>query len=90
MLWREAPVARLEGVRSPTLGEIRRDGVGSGRSGNHCGGAWAILLPIRARPAVPEEYTVRPIDLAATVCALLDVPHDDLHGTPLLTPPMRG
>lgn len=82
--WSGEQAVDLRGVISPVYGTILRRGVGSGRSGNHVHGARAII--------VPRSGTYRPIkgrhphliDLTATVCAAVGVPHDDLPGRPLI------
>jgi predicted AlkP superfamily phosphohydrolase/phosphomutase len=82
--WSHTPEAALRIVTSPRFGEVRRDGVGSGRSGNHCDGAWVCVVPGGPRDLAPDVGTVRAIDLASTVCAVMGVPREDLPGRPLL------
>ncbi len=50
MRWSDLPSRRGELLTSPTLGTIRRQGVGSGRSGNHTGDAWALVVPASGHP----------------------------------------
>lgn len=84
--WSDRPATRLEAVRSPTFGTVRRHGVGSGRSGNHTeGDAWALVVPGAGRHA---DLAGRPKleDVAATATAMAGLPTDDLAGHPLLLP----
>ena len=84
--WSERPATTLELVRSSRFGEVRRQGAGSGRSGNHTpGGAWAIVAPGRSEH---REQTRAPrlADVAATIAALCDAPRDGLAGEPMLGP----
>lgn len=81
--WGERPAARLSRVISPAHGEVVRQGVGSGRSGNHVDEAWAILAPSASR--VREiGRPARITDIGATACALLDGDVSGLSGTSLL------
>ncbi len=83
VFWNDRPAAGADRVRSPRFGNIARDGVGSGRSGNHVDDAWALLLPARARPLDPGRPP-RLTDLGATACALLGADLEGLSGTALL------
>ncbi|MCM2269404.1 MAG: alkaline phosphatase family protein [Thermoanaerobaculia bacterium] len=81
--WGERPAGRLARVASPVHGVVERQGVGSGRSGNHVDDAWALLVPGRARwheLGRPARVT----DLGATACALLDADCTGLSGETLL------
>jgi predicted AlkP superfamily phosphohydrolase/phosphomutase len=82
--WTERAATRLELVRSPRFGEVRRHGAGSGRSGNHTpGGAWAIIAP--GRSALRDlGRAPRLADVAATVAARCDAETEGLTGAPLL------
>jgi predicted AlkP superfamily phosphohydrolase/phosphomutase len=84
VLWSPKPQAALRSVSSPWFGEVRREGVGSGRSGNHCHGAWACIVPAGPRQVAPDLASVRAVDLASTACAVLGVPCADLPGRSLL------
>ena len=84
IVWSPTPDAALRVVTSPRFGDVARDGVGSGRSGNHCDGSWACVVPGGSGRLAPDVEPVRVIDLAATVCAVMEVPHDDLPGRSLL------
>lgn len=81
--WANRPSAALDGVSSPTFGDVRRQGVGSGRSGNHVDDAWAIAVAAQASPR-PADGMARLEDVPATVLALAGVATDALAGTPLL------
>ncbi|MGZ9013910.1 MAG: alkaline phosphatase family protein [Burkholderiales bacterium] len=83
-LWSKKPEAGLRRVTSPRFGEVLRDGVGSGRLGNHCEGAWACVVPAESRKLAPDLGPVRAIDVTSTVCALMGVPCEDLPGRSLL------
>jgi predicted AlkP superfamily phosphohydrolase/phosphomutase len=85
--WGAKPSTGLRFVESPEFGEVHRSGSGSGRSGNHSGGAWALLVPARARPRkLARQAEV--VDIAATAQALLgtDAELDGLPGESLLEP----
>ncbi len=85
---------QLSGQRHPIVsdrfGEVRRQGVGSGRTGNHPGAAWAVVVPGASRTAAADLTTVEAVDLPATICAAMDVPHADLPGRSLLLPSRRA
>ena len=82
--WSDRPATRLELVRSPRFGTVRRQGAGSGRSGNHTpGGAWAILAPGRSTVREPTRAP-RLADIAATVASRCGAPAEGLAGEPLL------
>jgi predicted AlkP superfamily phosphohydrolase/phosphomutase len=84
--WRPTSSVDLKALHSPHFGTVRRQGVGSGRSGNHTDGdAWAILAPRTSRlrdPGRPARVT----DIAATVAAMSGIPLEGLSGQPLLDP----
>ena len=68
--WSERPATRLDRVVHERLGEVRRAGAGSGRSGNHTAGdAWAVLAPGTAAHADPGRPP-RVADVAATIAEL--------------------
>ena len=82
--WTERPATRLRAVRSPRFGEVRRQGAGSGRSGNHTpGGAWAIVTPGRSGHAELDR-PARLVDVAATVAERSGARRDALSGRSLL------
>ena len=63
---------------------MRRQGYGSGRTGNHTAGdAWAVLAPGFARVR-DLGRPPRISDIAATVAALTGISADGLAGEPLL------
>jgi predicted AlkP superfamily phosphohydrolase/phosphomutase len=82
--WRPTSSVAIDALHSPRFGTVRRQGYGSGRTGNHTDGdAWAILAPGTARvrdPALPARIT----DIAATVAALTGAEATGLAGEPLL------
>lgn len=81
--WNDRAVKAIAGVGSPLYGEIRSQGWGTGRTGCHTGDAWVLLVPGRSRLKAPQT---RPhvVDIAATVCSLLDADARGLDGQPLL------
>jgi predicted AlkP superfamily phosphohydrolase/phosphomutase len=82
--WRPTSSVAIEALHSPRFGTVRRQGYGSGRTGNHTeGDAWAILAPGAARlrdPGRPARVT----DVAATVAALTGADATGLAGESLL------
>jgi len=81
--WSDRPATNVDYVSSPRHGEVRRPGVGSGRSGAHVPQAWALLVPGSSGREGPGAAP-HVIDLAPTALALLGVDADDLPGSPLL------
>jgi len=81
--WGDRPGVRVARVQSSVHGEVVRNGVGSGRSGNHVDDAWAIIAPgasrLRDIGRVP-----RITDIGATACALSGADEQGLSGTSLL------
>lgn len=83
--WSERPATTLEGVHSPTFGDVLRRGTGSGRSGNHTpGDAWAVVVPGAHAPVSVNGRSPRLADVATTVAAVCGVDRDGLAGEPLL------
>jgi predicted AlkP superfamily phosphohydrolase/phosphomutase len=84
--WRPTSAVDLDALHSPRFGEVRRQGAGTGRTGNHTDGdAWAILAPRTSRLRTlsrPPRIT----DIPATVAAIADAPLEGLSGEPLLKP----
>ncbi len=84
--WRPTSSVDLDALHSPRFGIVRRQGAGSGRTGNHTDGdAWAILAPRTSRlrnPGRPARVT----DIPATVAAIANAPLEGLSGEPLLDP----
>ena len=84
--WSDRPATRLTEVRSERFGTVRRQGAGSGRSGNHpAGDAWAVIAPGSSQ-LVRREGRPRLVDVAATVCAVTGADASGLPGEPLLVP----
>jgi len=83
VFWGETAAAGLQRVTSPQFGDVWRNGVGSGRSGNHTDDAWAILAPARSTRRTLDRAP-RITDIGATVCSLLDADITGLSGTTLL------
>lgn len=82
--WRPTSSIAIDALHSPRFGTVRRQGFGSGRTGNHTDGdAWAILAPGSGRTRLPDR-PARIADIAATVAALNDAPLDGLSGAPLI------
>jgi predicted AlkP superfamily phosphohydrolase/phosphomutase len=82
--WRPTSSITVDALYSPRFGIVRRQGYGSGRTGNHTDGdAWAIVAPGSARIRDPGR-PARISDIAATVAALTGADMTALAGTPLL------
>ena len=82
--WTPRPATQIDGVRSDRYGTVLRQGVGSGRSGNHTeGDAWALVVPGSSRP-VDLDRAPRLEDVAATAAALAGADLDGMAGCPLL------
>jgi predicted AlkP superfamily phosphohydrolase/phosphomutase len=82
--WTPSPVVSLPGVTSPRFGDVRRRGMGLGRSGNHVDGSWVLTVPARGRPT-ERARAPRLVDVTATVASLLGAESAGLAGEPLLT-----
>lgn len=82
--WSDEQAITLRGVISPVYGTVLREGVGSGRSGNHVPGSRAILVPRSGTYRAIKGRNPHLVDLAATVCAAVGVSHDDLPGQSLI------
>jgi predicted AlkP superfamily phosphohydrolase/phosphomutase len=81
--WSDRLPPHLTGVSSPRFGAIPGLGWGSGRTGEHKGGAWALVVPGASRLKPPTK-TPHILDIVPTICAVLDVDHDGLSGQSLL------
>ncbi len=82
--WRPTPAVAIDELHSERFGSVRRNGYGSGRTGNHTDGdAWALLAPGASRLREPGR-PARVADLAATVAELAGVDPAGLSGEPLL------
>jgi hypothetical protein len=71
-------------VTSPIYGTALREGIGSGRSGNHVHGSRAIIVPRSGTYRAIKGRQPHLVDLTATVCAAVGVLHDDLPGQSLI------
>ena len=82
--WAPRPATDLGFVSSARFGEVRRQGSGSGRSGNHTSGdAWALVVPGASNHAEPARPP-RLVDVAATVAAVTGAGSGQLAGESLL------
>ena len=86
--WNERLPTHLAGVQSLHFGEVPSPGWGSGRTGEHCDGAWVLILP---GSSTLKSLTRSPhiVDIAATVCEFLDVDLQGLAGESFLAPNSR-
>jgi predicted AlkP superfamily phosphohydrolase/phosphomutase len=83
--WNDRAVKATSGVASSIYGEIPSQGWGTGRTGCHTGDAWVLLVPGRSRLKAPQ-HSPHIVDIAATVCSLLETDARGLNGQPLLEP----
>jgi predicted AlkP superfamily phosphohydrolase/phosphomutase len=82
--WRPTSSAAIDTLTSSRFGPVKRQGYGSGRTGNHTDGdAWAIVAPSAARHRDPGR-PARISDIAATVAALTVADSTGLTGESLL------
>ena len=80
--WRPLPYSGP--VVSARFGAVAREGVGSGRTGNHTDGdAWAVVAPGASTPSEPSR-TPSVTAIAATAATVTGAPVDGLAGEPLL------
>lgn len=84
--WSDQLPDQVEGVWSPEFGGVQSPGWGSGRTGEHCDGAWALFVPGNSRLSAPGQ-TPHIVDVAATICGVLGVDRQELAGQSLLEPP---
>lgn len=84
--WNDRPSPGLPRVSSPGFGDVVRQGVGTGRTGNHTAEGWAIVAPGASRL---REIGRQPklTDISATACALLGADTSGLAGDSLLDGP---
>lgn len=82
--WSGATATLIRGVTSPQFGDVLRNGVGTGRTGNHCSGGWVTLAPGGSRLTAEPSGPSRLEDISATICSVLGAPSEDLPGRPLL------
>lgn len=82
--WRPTSSVAIDALTSSRFGTVRRQGYGSGRTGNHTDGdAWAIVAPGASTHRDPGR-PARISDIAATVAALTGADSAGLAGEPLL------
>jgi len=86
--WNERLPTHLAGVQSADFGTVPSPGWGSGRTGEHCDGAWVLIVP---GSSTLKAFTKSPhiVDIAATVCEFLGVDAQGLSGNSLLTPNLK-
>jgi predicted AlkP superfamily phosphohydrolase/phosphomutase len=84
VLWNDSATEILKGVTSSELGTVLPKGAGFGRSGEHVGQNWGLVVPGRHTFASAQEETIKAVDVSATACSLLGVPYDQRFGRPLL------
>ncbi len=82
--WSDEQAIHLRGVTSPIYGTVLRKGAGSGRSGNHIHGSRAIIVPRSGTYRAINGRNPSLVDLTATICAAVGVPHGDLPGQSLI------
>jgi predicted AlkP superfamily phosphohydrolase/phosphomutase len=80
--WADRPSAGVRALRSERFGEVGRHGE-TGLTGHHREEAWAVVVPAASRLR-PLDRRPRLVDLAATVCEVLDGDSTGLAGEPLL------
>ncbi|HWP24706.1 MAG TPA: hypothetical protein VNM15_11085, partial [Candidatus Binatia bacterium] len=83
--WSDRLPAPMAGVVSPQFGEVASPGWGSGRTGEHGDGAWALIVPARSK-LKPAAQAGHIMDIAPTICAALGVETEGLRGQALLEP----
>ena len=83
--WSDRLPPHPAGLGSPQFGEIGSSGWGSGRTGEHRDGAWALVVPGSSKLKAPTKPP-HILDIAPTVCAALGIDTDGLSGQPLLQP----
>jgi len=83
--WSGRLPVHLAGVSSPEFGEVASPGWGSGRTGEHCDGAWALIVPGSSKLKTPTQ-PLHIMDIVPTVCAALGLDNDGLSGQRLLEP----
>lgn len=83
--WSDHLPEQAKGVWSPEFGSVQSPGWGSGRTGEHSDGAWALVVPGRSEFGVAGE-TPHIVDIAATICTVLGVDQERLPGRALLEP----
>jgi len=81
--WSDRFPPHLAGVSSPQYGEVPSAGWGSGRTGEHRDEAWALVIPASSKMKTPVKAP-HIMDIAPTICAVLEVDQEGLSGQPLL------
>ena len=81
--WSDRLPPHLAGVSSPEFGGVPCPGWGSGRTGEHCDGAWALVVPGSSKLVTPTK-PLHIMDVVPTICAVLGVDTEGLSGQPLL------
>ena len=81
--WSDQLPPHLAGAYSPQFGEVPSSGWGSGRTGEHRDEAWAILIPGSSKRITPLK-SPHIMDIVPTICSVLGVERQGLHGQPLL------
>ncbi|HEY7322516.1 MAG TPA: alkaline phosphatase family protein [Candidatus Binatia bacterium] len=83
--WSERLPPQPAVVHSPIFGPVASAGWGSGRTGEHCDDAWALIVPGSSRLRNPVN-SPHIMDIAPTICSVLRVDSDGLTGQSLLEP----
>jgi predicted AlkP superfamily phosphohydrolase/phosphomutase len=81
--WSDILPAYETGVASAQFGDVPPAGWGSGRTGEHRDGAWALIVPASCR----LRTTAKPahiLDIVPTICELLATDRKGFGGEPLL------
>jgi predicted AlkP superfamily phosphohydrolase/phosphomutase len=81
--WNERLPPQAAGVKSRQFGEVPSSGWGSGRTGEHRDGAWALITPGSSRLRLLTK-PAHILDIGPTICAILDVDNNGLVGQPLM------
>jgi len=81
--WSDRLPPHEAGVSSPRFGEVASSGWGSGRTGEHGEGGWALIVPGASKLKTATK-PLHILDIVPTVCAVLGVDRDGLPGQSLL------
>ena len=81
--WSDRLPPHLAGVHSAQFGEVASSGWGSGRTGEHRNGAWALVIPGSSTIA-PVTQPGHIMDIVPSICAVLGTDRDGLSGRPFL------
>jgi predicted AlkP superfamily phosphohydrolase/phosphomutase len=83
--WSDRLPAHYAGLRSAQFGDVPSPGWGSGRTGEHRDGAWALLNPgTSALCSLGNPPNI--LDVAPTICRVLGAEQDGLTGQSWLEP----